>query len=346
MPRGLVWSGLRLQDDGHAVVARQAQHAQRAIWRLHTRPPAGLSACLRPPPLPFGQMDAVPAALLLRSVFFLGGGGGPKAAVPCPTHPALALPILSPRHPDPPSLPAGMEEKERPWLKAHVHTPAARDPEEGATRKRPLIYVYELPPFYNSVMLQVGAGPGKGSGRAGLPFFSSLLPPEAYQAHTHQMHMPSQPGCSPGPSCRLPHDVPLLPAVPPAVPCVPRGLRAPLLRRPQRHRVQRHDAPVQPGAGWVHGWVAGWPAGWLARWHCKERTRGHDEARHRRDGSAAALSARPASGARARTPPPLLAAAPPHPATPTPPLQACTRRCCRVSTALWTPMRQTSSTYR
>jgi hypothetical protein len=49
-----------------------------------------------------------------------------------------------------------MEEKDRPWLKPHVHTPAARDPEPGATRKRPLIYVYELPAFYNAVMLQVG----------------------------------------------------------------------------------------------------------------------------------------------------------------------------------------------
>ena len=52
---------------------------------------------------------------------------------------------------------AGMEDGERPWLKPHVHTPAARDPEPGATRKRPLIYVYELPAIYNSVMLQVRA---------------------------------------------------------------------------------------------------------------------------------------------------------------------------------------------
>ena len=52
---------------------------------------------------------------------------------------------------------AGMEDGERPWLKPFVHTPAARDPEPGHTRKRPLIYVYELPPWYNSVMLQVRA---------------------------------------------------------------------------------------------------------------------------------------------------------------------------------------------
>jgi hypothetical protein len=49
-----------------------------------------------------------------------------------------------------------MEAGERPWLKPVVHTPAARDPEPGATRKRPLIYVYDLPPMYNAIMLQVG----------------------------------------------------------------------------------------------------------------------------------------------------------------------------------------------
>lgn len=49
-----------------------------------------------------------------------------------------------------------MEEGERPWLKPFVHTPAAREPAEGATRRRPLIYVYELPPMYNALMLQVG----------------------------------------------------------------------------------------------------------------------------------------------------------------------------------------------
>lgn len=51
---------------------------------------------------------------------------------------------------------AGMEDGERPWLKPHVHTPAARDPKPGETRKRPLIYVYDLPAIYNSIFLQVG----------------------------------------------------------------------------------------------------------------------------------------------------------------------------------------------
>lgn len=49
-----------------------------------------------------------------------------------------------------------MEAGERPWLKPFVHTPTARDPEPGATRRRPLIYVYDLPPMFNALMLQVG----------------------------------------------------------------------------------------------------------------------------------------------------------------------------------------------
>lgn len=55
---------------------------------------------------------------------------------------------------------AGMEDKERPWLKLHVNTPAARDPEPDATRRRPLIYIYELPAVYNTNLLQVGCRSG------------------------------------------------------------------------------------------------------------------------------------------------------------------------------------------
>ena len=36
---------------------------------------------------------------------------------------------------------AGLQEGERPWIKDLVHTPASKDPEPGATRKRPRIYV-------------------------------------------------------------------------------------------------------------------------------------------------------------------------------------------------------------
>lgn len=78
---------------------------------------------------------------------------------------------------------AGMQEKERPWLKPYVHTPAALDPDPGATRKRPLILVYELPPFYNSVMMQVrhvGAGPARVThNHASRPLFMASWPSQA-----------------------------------------------------------------------------------------------------------------------------------------------------------------------
>lgn len=35
-----------------------------------------------------------------------------------------------------------------------MHTPAAADPAPGSTRRRPLIYVYELPPRFNAHLLQ------------------------------------------------------------------------------------------------------------------------------------------------------------------------------------------------
>ncbi|KAL4438037.1 hypothetical protein ABPG77_004258 [Micractinium sp. CCAP 211/92] len=44
--------------------------------------------------------------------------------------------------------------KERPWIAEHVAAPAAEDPKPGDTRKRPLIYVYELPAIFNSKLLQ------------------------------------------------------------------------------------------------------------------------------------------------------------------------------------------------
>ena len=50
---------------------------------------------------------------------------------------------------------AGDEDTTKPWLKPNVHTPAAHDPEPGQTRKRPYIYVYELPGKFNTHMLQV-----------------------------------------------------------------------------------------------------------------------------------------------------------------------------------------------
>lgn len=49
----------------------------------------------------------------------------------------------------------GLEETTQPWLKPHVSTPGAADPPLNKTRKRPLIYVHELPSAYNTRMLQV-----------------------------------------------------------------------------------------------------------------------------------------------------------------------------------------------
>lgn len=43
---------------------------------------------------------------------------------------------------------------ERPWIAEHIHTPAAQEFAAGATRKRPLIYVYELPSDYSGLILQ------------------------------------------------------------------------------------------------------------------------------------------------------------------------------------------------
>ena len=56
--------------------------------------------------------------------------------------------ILAPR--------AGLEE-ERPWLKPNVRTPAAADPPASSTRLRPLIYIYDMPPAYNTRMMQASA---------------------------------------------------------------------------------------------------------------------------------------------------------------------------------------------
>ncbi|KAL4447245.1 hypothetical protein ABPG77_007278 [Micractinium sp. CCAP 211/92] len=51
-------------------------------------------------------------------------------------------------------------EAERPWIANLVHTPAAQDFPPGATRKRPLIYVYELDSAYSTLMLQYRHGVG------------------------------------------------------------------------------------------------------------------------------------------------------------------------------------------
>jgi hypothetical protein len=45
---------------------------------------------------------------------------------------------------------------ERPWITAVIREPpAAMEPPPAATRKRPLIYVYDLEPLFQSKLLQV-----------------------------------------------------------------------------------------------------------------------------------------------------------------------------------------------
>lgn len=49
-------------------------------------------------------------------------------------------------------------EVERPWIKEFVHTPAGQDFPAGVTRKRPLIFVYEMASDYATIMLQYRHG--------------------------------------------------------------------------------------------------------------------------------------------------------------------------------------------
>lgn len=67
---------------------------------------------------------------------------GPPALLPL-TRPAAAA-----------SPAAGLVDS-RPWIAPFVHTPAAAAFPEGATRKRPLVYVYEIPPDYAQLMVAV-----------------------------------------------------------------------------------------------------------------------------------------------------------------------------------------------
>ncbi len=47
-------------------------------------------------------------------------------------------------------------QEQRPWLKSFATLPPAAMPlmPSGTTRKRPFIYIYDMPPAYTSRMLQ------------------------------------------------------------------------------------------------------------------------------------------------------------------------------------------------
>jgi hypothetical protein len=56
----------------------------------------------------------------------------------------------------PPSATPGLQESQRPWIKpfSQLAKAALAQPAAGTTRKRPFIYVYDMPPAYTSRMLQ------------------------------------------------------------------------------------------------------------------------------------------------------------------------------------------------
>jgi hypothetical protein len=77
---------------------------------------------------------------------------GPALRASTPATP-LADPFL-PGLPAPPHT--GLGDKGRPWIKefAKLPTAALPEPPAGLQRRRPFIYVYDMPPAYTSRMLQ------------------------------------------------------------------------------------------------------------------------------------------------------------------------------------------------
>ena len=102
-----------------------------------------------------GSATATPAGLVFGLCLPNGGGGVHARSAPT----CYLLPACLPAPPYHTSASArrctGDEHTTKPWIAPHVDTPAARDPEPGQARKRPYIYVYELPGKFNSHMLQV-----------------------------------------------------------------------------------------------------------------------------------------------------------------------------------------------
>ncbi|KAL4426069.1 hypothetical protein ABPG77_007865 [Micractinium sp. CCAP 211/92] len=81
-------------------------------------------------------------------------------------------------------------EEQRPWIAEHVHTPAAREFASGATRKRPLIFVYELPSDFSTLMLQYRqAGGGSCTARTYTDANSTLLSTSLYNLESGFLEM-------------------------------------------------------------------------------------------------------------------------------------------------------------
>ena len=90
---------------------------------------------------PSGPLVSGAAAASTRARFPARLLTGPSIAV-CAAWLASPPPSCVPLHqPTAPPESAGYEDGDRPWTKQFVDTPASRDPEPGATRLRPLIYV-------------------------------------------------------------------------------------------------------------------------------------------------------------------------------------------------------------
>jgi hypothetical protein len=149
---------------------------------------------------------------------------------------------------------AGDEVSRKPYIRTQTVVPQGALPEAppGATRKRPFIYVYDLPPLFHSHMQQV-RGWGLGLGRWGLSCCRGALrsgrrspacgmPPAAAAAL-----IPSATAPSPHPCCLTPHPSPLTPATPHPSPLTPHP--SPLTPHPSPlTAVPQRQVPVRVAA--------------------------------------------------------------------------------------------------
>lgn len=136
-----------------------------------------------------------------------------------------------------------MEEGERPWLKPFVHTPAAKDPQPGATRERPLIYMQVL-----------GSGSGGAPAVAG-PSLRGCSCAAVGRQRLLLSLLASHPA-SPADWHRLP---PLLPVPPPGrsyeLPAIFNQVM--LQYRPDRGTCVHRMYSVTNESMWVDGWLYG-----------------------------------------------------------------------------------------
>ena len=94
-----------------------------------------------------------------------------------------------------PALHAGLQDTSRPWLKLFVNTPlsALPSPPADKQRKRPFIYVYDMPPAYTGRMLQYRLGKNQCTWRVWESLNSSYLHFDTYGVEVlmHEMLLQS-----------------------------------------------------------------------------------------------------------------------------------------------------------